>query len=119
MLHCGTKARPLPILPSPNPPSKALTTSSVTAGIGQQSILQSDWVIDVACENDPRYAIPENLRTHLLISRFIARVNRILSENDRSPTGQPFDSDICIILAMLEQDLASLERQLGHDLSGE
>lgn len=95
-----------------------LTLNSVTASIGQSTVLHADWVVEAACVEDSKYAIPQNLRHHLLISKFIARINCLMAEDKRSETGHPLERDICVLMNVLEQDFIDLERHIGRSLSG-
>jgi hypothetical protein len=95
-----------------------LTPDSVTASIGQSTLIQAGWVIETACKTNSKYTIPENLRHHLLISKFITRINFLVAEDKRSETGYPLDRDICVLMNVLEQDFTELELQIGRSLSG-
>lgn len=76
-------------------------------------MLSSDWAIDQACEVGNRYTLPENLRSQLLIYKFIARVNKVMTESDRSPTGYPPEAESYVLMTMLEADFSTLERQIN------
>ena len=95
-----------------------LTPDSVTASIGQSTVIQADWVIETACDTNSKYALPDNLRHHLLISKFITRINSFMAEDKRSETGYPLDRDICVLMNVLEQDFIELEMHIGRSLSG-
>jgi hypothetical protein len=101
-----------------NPVSSILIIDSVTASIGQSSIIHADRVIDAACEPNSKYTIPQNLRHHLLISKYITRINSVMAEIKRSETRYPLDRDICVLMNVLERDFVDLETHIGQSLSG-
>ena len=92
--------------------------SSMTASAGQPSTFSGDWAIDQACETGNRYTLPENIRCQLLIYKFIARVNKVMTESDQSPTGYPPEAESYVLMSMLETDFSTLERQIGHKITG-
>jgi hypothetical protein len=91
---------------------------SVTASAGQPSTFSHDWAIDQACEIGNKYTLPDNLRCHLLIHKYIARINTVMIESGRSPTGYPPESESCVLMEMLEKDFGDLERSMGHRITG-
>ena len=95
-----------------------LTPSSVTTSVGQSTVIHADWVIEAACETSSKYNVPENLRYHLLISKFITRINSVMAEDTSSETGCPVDRDICVLLNILEQDFIELDLRIGRNLPG-
>ena len=115
MLHCSAKVSDIV---DPFYSAKPAKLYSVTGAIGQPSPLSSDWAIDRACEPGDKYSLPTNLRQHLIIYKFIARVNGAMSDHDGRPAAQPTENERSVVMAMLEQDLADLERKLGPRLSG-
>jgi hypothetical protein len=90
----------------------------VTTIEGQPSNFSFDWALDQACEIGNKYTMPENLRYYLLIHKYIARVNTVMSGNDRSPTGYPSDIESCVLMKMLEGDFVGLESQIRHNITG-
>ncbi|KUJ11501.1 uncharacterized protein LY89DRAFT_226498 [Mollisia scopiformis] len=90
-----------------------IASQCVSASIGQQSVLPSDWVIDQACILDNQYTLPDNLRYHLLICKFIAKANNVMAERERKSD----ENEGLILVAMLEADFADLERQIGHKIT--
>lgn len=89
--------------------------SSVAASSGQPLTFSGDWAIDQACDVGNKYSLPDNIRTQLLIYKFIARVNKIMTESERSATGYPPEAESYVLMAMLETDFYALERQIIHD----
>lgn len=89
--------------------------SSVAASSGQPPIFSGDWAIDQACGVGNKYTLPENLRTQLLIYKFIARVNKVMTGSERSATGYPPEAESYVLMAMLEADFCALERQINHE----
>jgi hypothetical protein len=79
-------------------------------------MFSGDWAIDQACEIGNRYTLPESLRCQLLIYRFLARVNKVMTESDRSPTGYPPEAESYVLMTMLETDFSTLERQISHEI---
>ena len=114
MLHCCTGVSS--ILPSGGIAYANLR--SLNASAGQPSTFSCDWAIDRACEVGNKYTLPENLRCHLLIYRFIARVNTVMTESAQSPTGYPPEAESCVLMAILEKDLGDLERQISCKMNG-
>jgi hypothetical protein len=88
-----------------------------SASAGQPSMFSGDWAIDQACEIGNRYTLPENLRSQLLIYKFFARVNKVMTESDRSPTGYPPEAECYGLMAMLEADFSTLERQINRNIT--
>lgn len=81
-------------------------------------LFSSDWAIDHACEIGSNYTVPENLRYHLLIRRFLARVDKAMTKRTRSPTGQPMQKESDGLMRLLECDLEDLERCIGNEAGG-
>jgi transcriptional regulatory protein LEU3 len=86
---------------------------SVTTCAGQPSLFSSDWAIDHACEVGNSYTVPDNLRYHLLIYRYMVRVNKAMAKRTRSPVGQPTERESDGLMKLLECDFEDLERQIG------
>jgi hypothetical protein len=80
--------------------------------------LPADWVIDQACDVGNQYSVPNNLRYHLLICKFIARANSLMAEYDRSPSGCGSEGEGVVLISLLEKDFTDLERQIGSKLTG-
>ncbi|KAE9369652.1 hypothetical protein N431DRAFT_427821 [Stipitochalara longipes BDJ] len=76
-----------------------------------------DWSIDRACEVGNQYTLPDDMRYHLILSRFCDRVTRIMSGNNASPLGMPADGDRVLLMNVLEQDLNTIEAQFDGKLS--
>jgi hypothetical protein len=89
--------------------------SSVAASSGQPPTFSGDWAIDQACGVGNKYTLPENLRTQLLIYKFNSRVNKVMTESERSATGYPPAAESYVLMAMLETDFCALERQIDHE----
>ncbi|KAG0648535.1 Regulatory LEU3 [Hyphodiscus hymeniophilus] len=95
-----------------------IAAQSVTTSIGQSTVLHADWVIEAACEQNSKYTLPDNLRHHLLISKFFTRINCLMAENKHLKTSHPLDREICILVNVLEQDFIELKLRIGQSLSG-
>lgn len=115
LLHCCTKVTP-DLLCSAK--IFSLTSSSVTTSAGQPSLSSSDWTIDRACEPGNNYTVPDNLRYHLLIQRFLARVDEAMTKRTCSPTGHPVQRESDGLMRLLECDLEDLERWIGKEAGG-
>lgn len=96
----------------------SLTSSSVTTSAGQPSLFSSDWTIDRACEPGNNYTVPDNLRYHLLIQRFLARVDEAMSKRTCSPTAHAVQRESDGLMRLLECDLEDLERWIGKEAGG-
>ncbi|KAE8444116.1 hypothetical protein EG329_000898 [Mollisiaceae sp. DMI_Dod_QoI] len=90
-----------------------IASQCVSASIGHPSILPSDWVIDQACDIDNQYTLPDNIRYHLLICKFIARANSVMAERE----GKTDEIEGLTIVAMLEGDFEDLEHRIGHKIT--
>jgi len=78
-----------------------------------------DWSIDRACEIGNQYTLPDDMRYHLILSRFCDRVTRIMSGNTANPLGMPEDGERVLLMNVLEEDLNTLEAQFNGKLSRE
>ncbi|PON20680.1 C6 zinc finger domain-containing protein [Trichoderma gamsii] len=92
-----------------------IAAQSVTTSAGQPSLSSNDWTIDRACEPGNNYTVPDNLRYHLLIQRFLARVDEAMSKRTCSPTGHPVQRESDGLMRLLECDLEDLERWIGKE----
>jgi hypothetical protein len=81
--------------------------------------LPSDWAIDNACEVGNKYTVHDNLRHHLLIYKFMAKVNSVLADSDRPTSESASDNERVILISVLERDFTDLERQIRHKISGQ
>ena len=78
-----------------------------------------DWSIGRACEIGNQYTLPDDMRYHLILSRFCDRVTRIMSGNNASPLGMPEDGERVLLMNVLEEDLNTIEAQFSGKLSRE
>jgi hypothetical protein len=101
------------------PKRYASNLRSVATCAGQPPLFSSDWTIDRACETGNVYTIPDNLRYHLLLQRFLVRVDKAMADRTRSPTGQPIERESDGSMGLLESDLEELERCLGSEAESE
>jgi hypothetical protein len=81
--------------------------------------MPSDWAIDSACEVGNKYTVHHNLRHHLLIYKFMARVNSVLADNDKPTSESAPENERVMLISLLERDLVDLERQIRHKISGQ
>lgn len=64
------------------------------------------------------YTVSKNLRYHLLIQKFSARVDKAMARRSRSPTGSPIQKESDSLMRLLECDFEDLETRMGSDAEG-
>jgi hypothetical protein len=95
-----------------------LITKSMSAHQGAPPQMACiDWSIDRACEIGNQYSLPDDMRYHLMMSRFCDRVTKIMSGNNASQLGMPADGDRVLLMNVLEEDLNTMEAQFAGKLS--